>query len=113
MGTTLMAATTTLEGWSGTDLAVRFGMPTVVVLLGLILFMGGRAERRAVRAEAAERSGFGGDPGTSDVGSAQGFGVEEAAEQIRAATRKVLIGLLVMLLGALTLLGVTFWGIFS
>ncbi len=113
MGTTLMTTTTTLEGWSGTDLAVRFGMPTVVVLLGLVWFLGGRAERRAVRAEAAERRGFGGQPGTTDVGDAEGFGVEEAGEQIRAATRKVLIGLVVMLVGVIALLGVTFWGIFS
>lgn len=113
MGTTLIIATTTMEGWSGTDLAVRFGMPTLVVLLGLVLFLGGRAERRAVRAEAGERGGFGGHPGTSDVGTAEGFGVEEAVEQVRAATRKVLIGLVVMLVGVVTLLVVTFWGIFS
>ncbi|MGB3764728.1 MAG: hypothetical protein WA966_16070 [Ornithinimicrobium sp.] len=113
MGTTLMTATTTLEGWSGADLAVRFGMPTVVVLLGLVLFLGGRAERRAVRVEATERGGFGGPPGTSDIGGPEGFGVEGAAASIRAATRKVLVGLIVMLVGVVTLLGVTFWGIFS
>ncbi|MGB3257364.1 MAG: hypothetical protein WBG89_13470 [Ornithinimicrobium sp.] len=113
MGTTLMTATTTLEGWSGADLAVRFGMPTVVVLVGLVLFLGGRAERRSVRAEATERGGFGGQPGTSDVGSAEGFGVDETAEQIRAATRKVLGGLVVMLGGVVALLVVTFWGILS
>lgn len=113
MGTAFMNVAATVEPWSGTDFAVRFGMPTVVVLLGLIYFLSGRAERRAIRADAAERGGFGGPPGTSDVGSAQGFGVEQAAEHIRAATRKVLIGLIVMLIGVLTLLGVTFWRIFS
>ncbi|MGB3827310.1 MAG: hypothetical protein WA962_00905 [Ornithinimicrobium sp.] len=118
MGTALMTATwgtasTTAGSWSGSDFAVRFGMPTVVVLIGLTFFLAGRTERRAVRSEVAERGGFGGPPGTGDVGDAQGFGVEQTAAQIRAATRKVLIGLIVMLVGSLTLLGVTFWGIFS
>ncbi len=113
MGTTLMNVAARVEPWSGTEIAVRFGMPTVVFLLGLIYFLSGRAERKAIRAEASERGGFGGPPGTSDVGSAQGFGVEQAAEQVRTATRKVLIGLIVMLLAVLTLLGITFWRIFS
>ncbi len=113
MGTALMRVVDQVEPWSVSEIAVRFGMPTVVFFLGLIYFLSGRSERRALRADAAERGGFGGPPGSSDVGSAEGFGVERTADQISAATRKVLIGLIVMLIAVLTLLGVTFWRIFS
>lgn len=109
----MAAAPADVEPWSGAELAVRFGLPLFVVLVGMTFFLAGRTERASIRAEVAENGGFGGPPGTSDVGSADGFGLDAAAEQIRAATRKVLIGLFVTLFGTLSLLGVTFWRIFS
>lgn len=99
--------------WSGTELAIRFGLPFAVMLVGLIVFLGGRTERQALRAEAELRGGFGGQPGTSDVDAVEGFEAERYREEMHAATRKVLTGLLITLGGTLTLLGVTLWRIVS
>ncbi|MGB3185448.1 MAG: hypothetical protein WBG36_14725 [Ornithinimicrobium sp.] len=105
--------TSAVEPWSATELAIRFGFPFAVVLVGLIVFLGGRTERKVLKAEATQRGGFGGPPGTTDVGTAEGFDIERFRNEMHVATRKVLIGLLIMLGGSLTLLGVTFWRIFS
>ncbi len=108
-----MAGEATVEPWSSSEWVTRFGSPILVILLGLMMYVVGRSERRVLRGGAADKGGFGGPPGTTDVGSAQGFGVEERAELVRASTRKLLIGLFFMLAGTLTLLGVTFWRIFA
>ncbi len=105
--------TSAVEPWSPTELVIRFGFPVAVVLVGLTVFLGGRAERTALKADATSQGGFGGPPGTTDVGAADGFDVESFRSEMHAATRKVLTGLLIMLGGSLTLLGVTFWRIFS
>ncbi|CAN5478800.1 hypothetical protein BH23ACT6_BH23ACT6_01620 [soil metagenome] len=102
-----------VEPWSGIELAIRFGFPFAVVLVGLTVFLGGRSERKALKADATQRGGFGGSPGTTDVGSAEGFDVETYQAELHVASRKVLTGLFIMLGGSLTLLGVTFWRILS
>lgn len=105
--------TSAVEPWSTAELAIRFGLPLAVLLVGLTVFFGGHAERKALKADATSRGGFGGPPGTTDVGMAEGFDIERFRGEMHAATRKVLTGLLIMLGGSLTLLGVTFWRIFS
>ncbi|MGB7450207.1 MAG: hypothetical protein WA892_13920 [Ornithinimicrobium sp.] len=105
-----LAAQAQADSWSTTDITLGFGMPFAVFLVGLLVFMGGRREREALRADA-QHGGFGGPPGTTDVGSAEGFGVEETRSMIHAASRKVLIGLFIMLSGLLALLVVIFTGI--
>lgn len=102
-----------VEPWSGTELAIRFGFPFAVVLVGLIVFLGGRTERKTLKADAALRGGFGGPPGSTDVGSVEDFDVRRYEADMQAASRKVLTGLFIMLGASLTLLGVTFWRIFS
>ncbi|MGB5951509.1 MAG: hypothetical protein WBG57_03215, partial [Ornithinimicrobium sp.] len=67
----------------------------------------------ALKGEASMRGGFAGAPGTTDTGSVEGFDRERYHAEMQVVTRKVLTGLLIMLGGTLTLLGVTFWRIFS
>ncbi len=101
------------QSWSLTQGLVWFGPPALLVAVGFVVFMGARTQRRVILDDARQRGGFGAEPGTTDVGSAQGFGVEEAREQVRVATGRVLAGLVVMLVGVVALLGITFWRIFS
>ncbi|HKJ13112.1 MAG TPA: hypothetical protein VJ976_12080 [Ornithinimicrobium sp.] len=92
------------ESWSTSEVALGFGLPVAVVLVGLTVFLGGRSERRALRTDAEPQDGLGAPPGSTDVGSVEGFGAEERPRLIMAASRKVLIGLFITLAGALALL---------
>lgn len=107
-----LAAAGESDQWSGTDLAVRFGAPLVLLLVGLVIYLMGRTQRRELRVRA-RRGGFGGPPGTSDIGTAQGFGVEDDAQALRSAGVRVLTGLILMLVGALLLLGAILWRLLS
>lgn len=101
------------QSWSLTQFLVWFGPPALLVVVGFVIFFGARTQRRAILDDARQRGGFGGEPGTTDVGSAEGFGLDEAREQVRVATGRVLAGLIMMLAGVLVLLGLSFWRIFG
>jgi hypothetical protein len=107
----IIAAAT--SGWTGSDLALRLGVPVVLVVVGLLVFVWGRTLRAQVLEQGVQRGGFGGPPGTTDVGSAEGFGVEEARATLESASRRVLAGLGLMLLGSLSVLGVIGWRLLS
>lgn len=111
MRTRTLAAQAQADPWSTSEIAVGYGMPVAVFLVGLLVFMGGRREREALRADSAQQGGFGGPPGSTDVGDPEGFGVQERRNLIHAASRKVLIGLFIMLAGLLALLAMTITGI--
>jgi len=113
MRSTHLAATVQADSWSTSELALGFGLPIAVFLVGLTIFLGGRTERRALRADSGQQGGFGGPPGTTDVGDSEGFGLQERRRMILAASRKVLIGLFVMLGGLLALLVATLSRILS
>ncbi len=101
------------QSWSLNQFLVWFGPPLILVLVGFVIFFGARTQRRLILDDARKRGGFGAEPGTTDVGSAEGFGIEEAREQVRVATGRVLVGLIMMLFGVLVLLGLTVWRILS
>jgi len=101
------------QSWSLTQFVVWFGPPVLLVAVGFVIFFGARAQRRVILDDARQRGGFGAEPGTTDVGSVEGFGLEEAREQVRVATGRVLIGLIMMLVGVCALLGLSFWRILS
>jgi hypothetical protein len=99
---------TQADSWSTIDSALGFGLPIAVFLVGVTVFLGGRSERRALHNEEQEQAGgFAGPPGTTDVGQAEGFGLQERRQLVLAASRKVLIGLFIMLAGLLALLAAT------
>lgn len=86
------------EPWSGMELAVRLGAPALVLLLGATLFLWGRSARRNIMRDAADRDGV---------------AVAEAEVGVRSATQRVLAGLLLMLLGSVVLVSLTFWRVLS
>jgi len=104
MHVTSLAVAAQAGSWATREVALGFGLPIAVVLVGLTIYLGGRTERRALKADDGQQGGFGGPPGSTDVGDAEGFGVEGKRAMILAASRKVLIGLFVMLAGLLALL---------
>ncbi len=109
----MFAANVEPEPWSLSLFLVWFGPPALLVAVGFVVFFGARAQRRAIVQDARQRGGFGAEPGTTDIGSEQGFGIEQARGQVKAATGRVLAGLIMMFVGVLALLGLTFWRIFS
>ena len=76
-------------GWSGVDWMLYVVLPVILVLAGAALYVAGRREHaEAVRIKA----GFGGPPGSLDIGSDLGFGVENNRGRVLAAQRKMLWG---------------------
>ncbi len=107
----LLSSATTSEASAG-SVAALLALPALLVVGGLLVVLVGRTQRTEVL-DQARRGGFGGPPGTTDVGDADGFGVEQARAVLQSASRKVLIGLGLMLLGALGTLGVIVWELTS
>ncbi|MFX0538112.1 hypothetical protein ACQBAT_03200 [Ornithinimicrobium sp. Y1847] len=71
------------------DLLLYVVLPLVLAVLGAVLLLRGRAMyREATRL----RAGFGGPPGSIDVGTELGFGVEDNRAAILAAQRRMLWG---------------------
>ncbi|WP_154402224.1 hypothetical protein [Ornithinimicrobium cavernae] len=91
------------------DVALRFGLPVLLILLGAGLFLWGRRERDRVRSEIGTRGGFGGPPGTLDIGTEIGFGVEGPGPDPAAARPKILGGLVLMAVGAALLVIMAVW----
>lgn len=101
------------SSWSLSQFLVWFGPPAVLVAVGFVIFFGARAQRSTILEHARQRGALGGETGTPDVGSPDGFSIDEAREQMRLATGRVLAGLIVMLAGVVILLGLTFWRVLS
>lgn len=94
-------AAATTDAWSAGDWALGVGLPLLLVAVGVVLYVRGRA----ASAEATRvRAGFGGPPGTHDVATGQGLGVEDDRARRLAAQRLRLWGLLLVLAGMVWLL---------
>ncbi|AXH97327.1 hypothetical protein [Ornithinimicrobium avium] len=68
-------------------------LPLLLLVVGVLLFLRGRA---AMDEATRPRAGFGGPPGSLDIGTELGFGVEEARESVLAAHRLRLWGLVLV-----------------
>lgn len=85
------------------------GGPAVLVAAGLLLHYWGRRRRDGARARIGTRGGFGGPPGTHDVGTAEGFGVDGTEPGPRAGSGAALGGLLLAVAGMLLLVVAVAW----
>ncbi len=85
------------QSWTAGDLLLRFGVPVVLVLVGLGMFVHGRTQRRDLGAQAR----------------AEGSTSETTAAALRASSGQVLAGLLMTLVGLLLLFGVILWRLLS
>jgi len=117
MTTTALAMPTVAPGadWSTPSLVLRFGLPIVIVGIGVALYLWGRREQREARSQIGMRGGFGGPPGTLDIGTDTGFGIEpgERGPGRRAGRPRILAGLVAIAVGALLLSVVMFWKVLS
>lgn len=110
----LSAAAGTASGEpTGADLLVRVGLPLLLVLIGLGLWLWGRRERAEARAEIGVKGGFGGPPGTTDIGTEIGFGVEGPGPDPNAAGGRILAGLICLVVGLLALAVGLVWTVAS
>ncbi|MFK5633286.1 MULTISPECIES: hypothetical protein [unclassified Ornithinimicrobium] len=88
------------ESWSTADWVMRVVLPLVLAVVGAALYLRGRAAHR----EATRiTSGFGGPPGSLDVGTELGFGVEDGSAARLSAMRTRLWGLVLLAVGLLWL----------
>ena len=89
-----------VEAWSAADWLLRVVLPLLVAGLGAFLYARGRAAHQ----EATRiKGGFGGPPGSLDVGTELGFGVEDSSAARLSATRTKLWGLILLAVGLLWL----------
>lgn len=86
------------------DVALRFGLPVLLIVLGVALILWGRREQDRARAQLGQKGGFGGPPGTLDIGTEIGFGVEGPGPNPAAARPKILGGLILAAAGLVLLL---------
>lgn len=91
------------------DDALRFGLPVLLIVVGAALYLWGRRERADALSRRGSRGGFGGPPGTSDIGTEIGFGVEGPGPDPAAARPKILSGLVLVAVGALLLVIMAVW----
>lgn len=95
------------------DVALAFGLPVLLILIGGGVFFWGRSQRDSARAQMGSKGGFGGPPGTLDIGTEIGFGVEGEGPDPRAARPKILGGLILMAVGAGLLVIMSVWQLLS
>lgn len=97
--------------WTTPELLTRFGLPLVLVALGVGLFLWGRREQREARSRIGSKGGFGGPPGTLDIGSELGFGVEGRGPDPHAGRAKILAGAVAAVVGAVLLVSMGIWNL--
>lgn len=103
MSTLLLTSARTAPGdaWSAGDWILGVVLPLVLLAVGVLLHVRGRA---AYADATRVRAGFGGPPGSHDVATEQGLGVEDDRARRLAAQRLKLWGLLLVLAGMVWLL---------
>lgn len=84
-------------GWSGTQLALRFGVPVALLLVGLVIYLYGRTRRGEIQEQARS----------------EGAVDEQAGVELRTATGQVLSGLVLMLVSLVLLFAVIIWRVVS
>lgn len=72
------------------DVALWIGVLVLVVGFGFWLW--GRRQQAAARAQLGQRGGFGGPPGTTDIGTEIGFGVDGPGPDPNAGRTTILVG---------------------
>jgi hypothetical protein len=95
--------------WSTGTVWLRFGLPVLLLLVGAAVYLWGRKERTEARSQIGMKGGFGGPPGTLDVGTEVGFGVDGSGPDPQAGRTKILSGLVLMAAGALLLVIMAVW----
>lgn len=88
------------DSWSTGDWVLGVVLPLVLLALGVALLLRGRSTLAAAR---RIRAGFGGPPGSLDIGTELGFGIDNRAELLRGR-RLSLWGLVLVAVGVLWLL---------
>lgn len=89
--------------WSSQALLLRIGLPLLLVAIGVGLWVWGRRERAEARAQIGVRAGFGGPPGSSDIGSELGFGVHGRSPDPHAGRARMVGGLVAASAGVVIL----------
>lgn len=110
---TVSAAEGGFGGLTGTELLLVLGLPLLLVVVGTGVFLWGRRERAEARAELGVKGGFGGPPGTTDIGTEIGFGVEGPGPDPDAGGGRILGGLVCLCLGLLALAAGLVWTVVS
>lgn len=95
--------------WTTGTLWLRFGVPVLLILLGAACYLWGRREQAFARSQIGMKGGFGGPPGTTDIGTEIGFGVEGDGPDPAAGRGKVLAGLALVGVGGLLLVIMALW----
>lgn len=104
MSTLLLTASGTAsvdDSWTAADWTLGVVLPLVLLVVGVLLHLRGRA---ALADATRVRAGFGGPPGSLDVGTEQGFGVEHDRGRVLAAQRLRLWGLVLVAVAVVWLL---------
>ncbi|GAA1137384.1 hypothetical protein [Ornithinicoccus hortensis] len=110
--TTVPLRAATLD-WTTPELLTRFGLPLVLLVVGVALYLWGRRERREARARIGTKGGFGGPPGTLDIGTELGFGVEGRGPDPNAGRAKIRAGTVAAVVGAVLLVAMAVWNLVS
>ncbi len=90
-------------------------LPLLLLLAGGLLVVWGRQEQQRVRGQRGSLGGFGGPPGTTDVGDGEGFGTGPGERPLDplAGRGKALAGLVLLAAGALLLSVALLWRVVS
>lgn len=89
------------DRWTTADWALGVVLPLILLGAGVALLLRGRA---ALAEATRVRAGFGGPPGSLDVGTELGFGVEHDRGRVLAAQRLRLWGLVLVAVAVVWLL---------
>ncbi len=101
------------DAWTSAELTTRVGLPALLVLVGAGLYLWGRSERQRARSQIGMKGGFGGPPGTHDIGTEIGFGTEGRGPDRQAGASKILAGLVAVILGLLLMFAMLVWRLLS
>lgn len=101
------------DTWTSAQLTTRFGLPALLIVVGAGLYLWGRSERQRARSQIGMKGGFGGPPGTHDIGTEAGFGVEGRGPRRNAGASKILAGLSAVTVGLLLMFAMVVWRLLS
>lgn len=96
-----LAAAAVDDAWTASDWTLGVVLPVVLLAAGVLLYLRGRS---ALEEATRVRAGFGGPPGSLDIGTELGFGIEENRAEVLAARRTRLWGLVLIAVAVVWLL---------
>lgn len=116
-GVGLLAPTVPLAavdtGWTAGQTWLRLGLPLLLVVVGAAVWWWGRQEQLRARAQLGTKGGFGGPPGTTDIGAELGFGVDGPGPDRNAGRSKILAGLVCAAAGIVLFVAMVIWKLAS